>query len=76
MSIEILRASEDDMAVVENMIRFYVYDMTEYLGWDCPETGLFGGCDVLPQYWGKQPKDPSRLTLGIGVLAPEGGRGM
>ncbi len=23
------------------MARFYVYDRTQYMGWECPETGLF-----------------------------------
>lgn len=53
MNIEIIEAREADMPVIENLIRFYIYDMSEHMGWDCPESGLFGGCDELPQYWGK-----------------------
>ncbi len=67
MNIEIIEAREEDMPVIENLIRFYIYDMSEHMGWDCPESGLFGGCDELPQYWGK-PCDPEYAW-------PEGWRG-
>ena len=59
MKIEILRTTEEDYKVVQNLIRFYIYDMSEYMGWECPETGLFGGCDDQPHYWGRLPEDPS-----------------
>ena len=58
MNIDILPAREGDFTVVQNLVRFYVYDMSEHMGWECPETGLFGGCDDLPQYWGREPDDP------------------
>ncbi len=40
------------MAVVENLVTFYIYDLSAVMGWDCPESGRFGGCDELPQFWG------------------------
>ncbi len=58
MNIEINEASERDIEVINNLVRFYVYDFTGYTGWDCPESGLFGGCDELPLYWGKTPDNP------------------
>ena len=42
MAIEILEARENDISVIQNLARFYVYDMSEYMGWRCPENGLFG----------------------------------
>ncbi|MHC4717744.1 MAG: GNAT family N-acetyltransferase [Planctomycetota bacterium] len=58
LSIEIIEAGTSDEHVIRNLVRFYVYDMSEYAGWDCPETGLWGGCDDLPQYWHRPPEDP------------------
>ncbi len=34
-------ATINDYPAVQNMARFYVYDRTQYMGWECPETGLF-----------------------------------
>ena len=30
-----------DYPTIQNMARFYVYDRTVYMGWQCPENGLF-----------------------------------
>jgi predicted acetyltransferase len=30
-----------DYPTIQNMARFYVYDRSPYMGWECPETGLF-----------------------------------
>lgn len=68
MDIEILKAEQKDRPVIENLIRYYIYDFSEFAGWDCPESGLFGGCDDSPQYWGEQPHDPQYAW-------PEGWRG-
>ena len=51
MKIEVVPATEADFPVVQNLVRFYVYDMSETMGWPCPENGLYGGCDDLPEYW-------------------------
>jgi predicted acetyltransferase len=48
---EILAASQSDISVIQNLVRFYVYDMSEQMQWRCPENGLFGGCDDLPLYF-------------------------
>lgn len=46
------------MAVIGHLVHFYIYDLSEIMGWECPDNGLFGGCDDLPQYWGEPPDDP------------------
>lgn len=51
--IDIIKATDKDMAAVENLVSAYIYDLSVVMGWDCPESGRFGGCDELPQYWGK-----------------------
>lgn len=38
---ELIPATLNDYPVIQNMARFYVYDRTQYMGWECPETGLF-----------------------------------
>ncbi len=57
MKIEILEATKEDFKVVQNLVRFYIYDMSEHVGWNCPKSGLYGGCDDLPHDWGRLPED-------------------
>ena len=51
MHIEVIEARDRDLPVVQNLVRYYIYDLSEVMGWDCPDNGLFGGCDSLPEYW-------------------------
>ena len=37
----LIPATLRDYPVVQNMARFYVYDRSKYMGWECPETGLY-----------------------------------
>jgi predicted acetyltransferase len=37
----IISATIDDYPIIQNMARFYVYDRTKYMGWECPENGMF-----------------------------------
>jgi hypothetical protein len=64
MNIQVLEAAEEDFPVVQNLVRFYVYDMSESMGWPCPEDGLYGGCDDLPEYWwtGSTPEELEVIT--------------
>jgi [ribosomal protein S5]-alanine N-acetyltransferase len=43
--IKLIPATIEDYPIVQNMARFYVYDMSEYLGdkegWEMPEDGLY-----------------------------------
>jgi len=56
MKIDVPPAGENEYEVVANLVRFYIYDLSEHMGWPCPETGLFGGVDDLPNYWGRAPE--------------------
>jgi len=40
-TIKLLAATLVDYPTIQNMARFYVYDRTAYMGWECPENGLF-----------------------------------
>jgi [ribosomal protein S5]-alanine N-acetyltransferase len=53
-SFELVPATLEDYPTIQNMGRFYVYDMTEYMGdeedWKIPENGLFE-CIDFKKYW-------------------------
>lgn len=52
--IKLLPASFEDYSVIQNLGRFYVYDMSEYMGretgWSVPEDGLYE-CIDFKKYW-------------------------
>jgi predicted acetyltransferase/RimJ/RimL family protein N-acetyltransferase len=58
--VQLIPATVADYPTVQNMARFYVYDMSRecglhYSGWECPVDGLFE-CDDLKSYF----TDPAR----------------
>lgn len=60
MHTEIILADSSQMPVIQNLVSLYIYDLSEVMGWRCPENGLFAGCDDLPQYWGRDPDSIAR----------------
>ena len=52
--IKLIPATLEDYPVIQNMGRFYVYDMSEYFGsqegWEIPENGLYE-CIDFKKYW-------------------------
>lgn len=66
--IHLLPAIAADYPVVQNLSGYYVYDFTEYLGWACPESGRFGGCDALFDEWQAGKNYPFLIRVG-GELA-------
>ncbi len=52
MPLTIAPALTSDYAVVANLARFYIYDMSEYTGWHFPPDGLFDAADQFANYWG------------------------
>lgn len=52
--IELVTATLNDYPTLQNMGRFYVYDMSEYMGhqagWEIPEDGLYE-CIEFKKYW-------------------------
>jgi len=49
----LLEVNDADYELIQNLIRFYIYDMSEFTGWACPPNGLYGGVDDQPYYFGK-----------------------
>jgi len=39
--MQLIKATIADYQTIQNMARFYVYDRTKYMGWECPENGMF-----------------------------------
>lgn len=52
--IELIPATLEDYPIIQNLGRFYVYDMSEYIGneegWEIPEDGLYE-CIDFKKYW-------------------------
>ncbi len=52
--IKLIPANLNEYSTIQNMGRFYVYDMSEYLGkekdWEIPEDGLYE-CIDFKKYW-------------------------
>lgn len=59
MNFELINASPDHRDVIQNLMQFYIYDFTEYLGHDVEADGLFKAYADLDEYWiegtGKYP---------------------
>ena len=55
---EICPPNRDDLPVVRNLARFYVYDMSEHAGFDFADDGLFAAGASLDNYWGIKPEAP------------------
>lgn len=64
MNVKIVPAQDRDLPVVQNLARFYIYDMSEFMGWPCPESGLFGGCDEFFDDWTNGQNAPFILRVG------------
>lgn len=48
--IKLIPAALGDYPVIQNMGRFYVYDMSEYMAWEIPDDGLYE-CIDFKKYW-------------------------
>ena len=55
----IIPATLVDYPTIQNMARFYVYDRTKYMGWECPEDGLFECIDF--KHYFENPKKKAFL---------------
>lgn len=59
--IQLIPADLADYPVIQNLGRFYVYDMSEYMGgepgWEIPEDGLYE-CIDLKKYWNDKSSYP------------------
>ena len=64
MHVTLHEATADDLMVARNLSSYYIYDMSEYMGWPCTADGRFAGCDDLETYWLEQGKHAFMLRAG------------
>ena len=57
-------AGELDYTLVRNLVPYYIYDMSESMGWECDREGRYDGCDELPEYWTKKGHHPYVVVVG------------
>lgn len=66
MHVTICKASKEDKEIIQNLGRFYIYEMSRYCGflpnWDTPSNGLFE-CIDLSSYF----EEPDRYAFFIKV---------
>jgi predicted acetyltransferase len=51
MKVDLIEAKEEDLPIVLNLIKYYVYDMSKMTGWDCTPQGNYNGCNDSREYW-------------------------
>ena len=56
MHFTLLRASNDHKIVMQNLMQFYIYDFSEYVGYDVEDNGLFAAYPNLNDYWEEDNK--------------------
>jgi predicted acetyltransferase len=57
VKVELAPATNAEFPIVQNLGRLYVYDLSEFMGWPCPPSGLFG-CRNLSEYWTEPGASP------------------
>jgi predicted acetyltransferase len=76
MSIEIIEAGSELKAVVLNLALYYIHDFTEFIGFRCPDSGLFH-TSCWEKYW----SEPNRWAFlircdgepaGFALVGPDG----
>src|ERR1041385_7421166 len=64
MKITVRKARKSELAVVRNLAGYYVYDMSEYMGWACDKRGRFGDFEGMERYW--ERKDRWAFAIKVG----------
>jgi len=66
-NIQVIPATLDDYSVIQNMARFYVYDISRFCGftpgWECPADGLFE-CFDFKKYFEEPTRWPYLIKVG------------
>jgi ribosomal-protein-alanine N-acetyltransferase len=79
MKVTLHKAKPSDLPIVKNLVPYYIYDMSEYMGWATKPDGRHDGCDGIEDYWTDADKHAFILRAGREpagfVLLLEGGHG-
>lgn len=69
--ITLVPATKKEYPILQNMGRFYVYDMTEYMGeekgWEIPADGLYE-CTDFKKYWEAEGSFPFLIKRGKEIV--------
>jgi predicted acetyltransferase len=57
MNIDIIEATLEHKPIIQNLARFYIYDLSEFQERKCPDNGLFEDEDYI-RYWTKKGHFP------------------
>jgi predicted acetyltransferase len=63
-NITLCNATPDDLPRVKNLVPYYIYDMSEHMGWPCTADGRFDGCNGMEKYWSDAGKHAFMLRVG------------
>jgi ribosomal-protein-alanine N-acetyltransferase len=79
MPVTLHRAKPSDLPIVKNLVPFYIYDMSEFMGWPITPDGRHEGCPDLEAYRSDPDKHAFILRSGREpagfVLLLKGGHG-
>ena len=76
MNVEVIEAGPDLMPVILNLGRYYTYDFTQFIGFRCPDSGLYR-TDIWEKYWTEDDRWPFLLKVdgelaGFAFVGPDG----
>ncbi len=58
MDAQLIKASYQYKEIIQNLIQFYMYDFSEFVGVDVEANGLFADYKNLDNYWKDENKFP------------------
>ncbi len=62
-AIQLVPATPADYPAVTQLCAYYLYDLSEFTGWACPEDGQFRGCDAMFSAWASGTNYPYLLRV-------------
>jgi predicted acetyltransferase len=64
MKVVLYKAKASDLAIVKNLVPYYIYDMSEYMGWGTTPDGRHSGCEGIEAYWSDSDRHAFILRAG------------
>ncbi len=58
--VQLIKATLDDYPIIQNMARYYVYDRTPFMGWECQKNGTFECIDF--KHYFENPNEKAFLV--------------
>jgi [ribosomal protein S5]-alanine N-acetyltransferase len=64
MPVTLHKAKPADLPIIKNLVPYYIYDMSEFMGWPAKPDGRHDGCDGIEAYWSDPDKHAFILRSG------------